>query len=204
MFDTYSRPERKNPYGAMRAFQNAFSPDDLSAQLVLKVNNPTPDAMRSIREAIGAHRNILLLDQVYSRTQVNALIGCCDCYVSLHRSEGFGFGPAEAMALGKAVMATAWSGNIDYMRPGNSIGIDYTLVKLAEDYGPYKKGQTWAEPDEAHATRAMQQLAGDPALSRQLGENARATIAAEFAPLPVGELMRKRLAAIRQIRANIR
>ena len=204
MFDTYSRPERKNPYGAMRAFQNAFSPDDLSAQLVLKVNNPTPDAMRSIREAIGAHRNILLLDQVYSRTQVNALIGCCDCYVSLHRSEGFGFGPAEAMALGKAVMATAWSGNIDYMRPGNSIGIDYTLVTLAEDYGPYKKGQTWAEPDEAHATRAMQQLAGDPALSRQLGENARATIAAEFAPLPVGELMRKRLAAIRQIRANIR
>ena len=204
MFDTYSRPERKNPYGAMRAFQNAFGPDDLSAQLVLKVNNPTPDAMRRIREAIGAHRNILLLDKVYSRTQVNALIGCCDCYVSLHRSEGFGFGPAEAMALGKAVMATAWSGNIDYMRPGNSIGIDYTLVTLAEDYGPYKKGQTWAEPDEAHATRAMQQLAVDPALSRQLGENARATIAAEFAPLPVGELMRKRLAAIRQIRASIR
>jgi len=204
MFDTYSRPERKNPYGAMRAFQNAFGPDDLSAQLVLKVNNPTPDAMRKIREAIGAHRNILLLDKVYSRTQVNALIGCCDCYVSLHRSEGFGFGPAEAMALGKAVMATAWSGNIDYMRPGNSIGIDYTLVTLAEDYGPYKKGQTWAEPDEAHATRAMQQLAGDPALSRQLGENARATIEAEFAPLPVGEMMRKRLAAIRQIRASIR
>lgn len=204
MFDTYSRPERKNPYGAMRAFQNAFGPDDLTAQLVLKVNNPTPDAMRRIREAIGAHRNILLLDKVYSRSEVNALIACCDCYVSLHRSEGFGFGPAEAMALGKAVMATAWSGNSDYMRPGNSIGIDYTLVTIAEDYGPYKKGQIWAEPDEAHATRAMQQLAGDPALSRQLGENARATIAAEFAPLPVGTLMRKRLAAIRQLRDSTR
>jgi GT2 family glycosyltransferase/glycosyltransferase involved in cell wall biosynthesis len=203
MFDTYSRPERKNPFGALRAFQKAFAPEDMSARLVLKVNNPTPDAMRRLREAIGAHRNILLLDKVYSRAQVNALIACCDCYVSLHRSEGFGFGPAEAMALGKAVMATAWSGNVDYMRPGNSIGIDYTLVTLPEDYGPYKKGQTWAEPDEAHATRAMQQLVADPALSRRLGENARATIAAEFAPLPVGRLMRKRLAAIRAIRASV-
>ncbi len=201
MFDTYSRPERKNPYGALRAFQNAFAPDDLSAQLVLKVNNPTPDAMARIREAIGEHRNILLLEKAYSRTQVNALIASCDCYVSLHRSEGFGFGPAEAMALGKAVMATAWSGNVDYMQPGNSIGIDYTLVTISEDCGPYKKGQTWAEPDEAHATRAMQQLASDPALSRQLGEAARATIAAQFSPLPVGILMRKRLAAIRQLRA---
>jgi len=203
MFDTYSRPERKNPHGALRAFQNAFAPDDLSAQLVLKVNNPTPDAMARIREAIGEHRNILLLDKVYSRAQVNALIACCDCYVSLHRSEGFGFGPAEAMALGKAVMATAWSGNVDYMRPGNSIGIDYTLVTIEQDCGPYKKGQTWAEPDEAHATRAMQQLVRDPALSRQLGEAARATIAAEFAPLPVGTLMRKRLAAIRHLRVKI-
>ena len=203
MFDTFSRPERKNPYGALRAFQNAFAPDDMAARLVLKVNNPTPDAMRKLREAIGAHRNVLLLDKVYSRGEVNALIACCDCYVSLHRSEGFGFGPAEAMALGKAVMATHWSGNVDYMRPGNSIGIDYTLVRIPEDYGPYKKGQIWAEPDEAHATRAMQQLVADPALSRQLGENARATVEAEFAPLPVGTLMRKRLAAIRAIRASL-
>jgi GT2 family glycosyltransferase/LmbE family N-acetylglucosaminyl deacetylase/glycosyltransferase involved in cell wall biosynthesis len=203
MFDTYSRPERKNPYGALRAFQNAFDPDDMAARLVLKVNNPTPDAMRKLREAIGAYRNVLLLDKVYSRGEVNALIACCDCYVSLHRSEGFGFGPAEAMALGKAVLATQWSGNVDYMRPGNSIGIEYTLVTIPEDYGPYKKGQIWAEPDEAHATRAMQQLVADPALSRLLGENARATIEAEFAPLPVGRLMRKRLAAIRAIRASL-
>ncbi len=203
MFDTYSRPERKNPYGALRAFQNAFAPDDMAARLVLKVNNPTPDAMRRLREAIGAHRNVLLLDKVYSRVEVNSLIACCDCYVSLHRSEGFGFGPAEAMALGKAVMATQWSGNVDYMRPGNSIGIDYTLVTIPEDYGPYKKGQIWAEPDEAHATRAMQELVADPALSRQLGASARATIEAEFAPLPVGRLMRKRLAAIRAIRASL-
>jgi len=198
MFDTYSRPERKNPFGALRAFQAAFAADDVSAQLVLKVNNATPAAMAEIRAAVGNYQNIILLDREYSRAEVNTLIANCDCYVSLHRSEGFGFGPAEAMAVGKPIIATQWSGNIDYMRPDNSIGITYTLVTIQEDYGPYKKGQVWAEPDIADATRAMKRLAQDRDLGHKLGRNAQATIAAEFSPAAVGELMRKRLAAIRQ------
>lgn len=201
MFDTYSRQERKNPYGAIEAFRNAFAADDMSVRLVIKVNNATPDALRTIRERAGSHQNVVLLDQVYSRAEVNAIIANCDCFVSLHRSEGFGFGPAEAMALGKAIMATNWSGNIDYMRPDNSIGINYQLVTIEQDYGPYKKGQVWAEPDLEQAAQAMQQLATEQGLAERLGEKAKQTIADEFSPMAVGIMMRKRLASIRQLRA---
>ena len=199
MFDTYSMPARKNPFGAINAFKQAFAADDLSSRLVLKVNNPTPEAIHTIKEAIGEHRNIIVLDKVYSRQEVNALISNTDCYVSLHRSEGFGFGPAEAMALGKAVLATNWSGNTDYMRPNNCMPIDYQLITIEEDFGPYKKGQVWAEPDIAQAAQAMQTLAKEPALALALGIKAKATIENEFSPRVVGQMMRKRLQAIRKI-----
>ncbi len=202
MFDTYSRQERKNPYGAIEAFRNAFAADDMSARLVVKVNNATPDALRAIRERAGSHQNVLLLEKVYSRAEVNAIIANCDCYVSLHRSEGFGFGPAEAMALGKAVMATQWSGNVDYMRPDNCVGINYQLVTIEQDYGPYKKGQVWAEPDIKQAAQAMQQLAGNRGWALQLGQKGKETIENEFSPAAVGVMMRKRLAAIRQLLAD--
>ena len=198
MFDTYSMPARKNPFGAIEAFRRAFATDDLSTRLVLKVNNPTPEAIRSIKDAIGEHQNILILDKVYSRTQVNALISNADCFVSLHRSEGFGFGPAEAMALGKAILATNWSGNTDYMRPDNCMPIDYTLVSIEEDFGPYKKGQIWAEPNIEQAAQAMRTLANDREFASLLGRKAKKTIESEFSPKVVGEMMRKRLAAIRK------
>jgi GT2 family glycosyltransferase len=197
MFDTHSRQERKNPYGAIEAFRNAFSADDLSVSLVVKVNNSSPEALASLQERAGAHQNILFLDKIYTRLEVNAIIANANCFVSLHRSEGFGFGPAEAMALGKVVIATNWSGNVDYMRPDNSICVNYRLITLDDDYGPYKKGQIWAEPDLDHASRAMRSLSSDPAMTMRLGKKARQTIEEEFSPQAVGKIIRKRLAAIR-------
>ncbi len=197
MFDTYSMAERKNPYGAFRAFKEAFTPDDQSVRLILKINNATPKVMREIRAAIGEYSNIIPVERVYSRREINALIANCDCYVSLHRSEGFGLGPAEAMSLGKACIVTNWSGNTDYMTSTNSIGIDARLIPLDQDYGPYKAGQIWADPDITQAARAMQRLAADPQSATILGNNARQTLQAQFSPEYVGILMRKRLAAIR-------
>jgi glycosyltransferase involved in cell wall biosynthesis len=197
MFDTHSRHERKNPYGAIEAFCKAFQAEDMAVRLVIKINNCTAEALRAIRKKIGAHQNILMLTSVYSRKEVNAIIANCDCFVSLHRSEGFGFGPAEAMALGKAMMATNWSGNKDYMRPDNCIGINYKLVTIEHDYGPYKKGQLWAEPDLDHAAQTMIKLSSNRNLTASLGLRAKETIAHEFSPQVVGNMMRKRLAAIR-------
>jgi len=198
MYDTYSLSERKNPLGAIRAFCQAFEANDMSARLVLKINNSTPEGIRSLRNVIGAHTNVILLDTVYSRSQVNALLANTDCFVSLHRSEGFGLGPAEAMALGKPVVATNWSGNVDYMRPGNSMPVDYRLITLQEDHGPYLRGQIWADPDIDHAARAMRELVANPQLAAELGAKARLTIEEEFSPAAVGRMIRQRLSAIRE------
>ena len=200
MYDVYSTHARKNPDGAIESFCKAFAADDMSVRLVIKINNATADTLEALQAKTGSHQNILLLDKTYSRDEVNAIIASCDCYVSLHRSEGFGFGPAEAMAAGKAVIATNWSGNIDYMRPDNAIGINYQLVVIEQDQGPYKKGQIWAEPDLEQAAQAMKQIAADRELAARIGQKASETIAREFSPAAVGAMMRKRLAAIRSIR----
>lgn len=197
MFDTHSLAERKNPTGVIHAFKQAFDANDTRVQLVLKLNNGTADAMLTLTRLIGGHKNITLLDKVYGRTELNSLIGCVDCLVSLHRSEGFGLGPAEAMALGKVIIATNWSGNCDYMRPDNCIAVGYKLVTIEEDYGPYKKGQVWAEPNIPEAAAGMKRLLENNELAQSLGAKAKETIQNEFSPRVVGQLMRARLAQIR-------
>lgn len=202
MFDVNSRPERKNPYGAIQAFCRAFDDDESTAALVIKLNNPTPDTMKALHHHVGNRENVLVLDGVYSRGEINALLANIDCYVSLHRSEGFGLGPAEAMSLGKVAMITHWSGNTDYMTPDNSIGIEYQLVTLTEDHGPYRAGQYWAEPDIDQAAGAMRELVASPQWAEQLGQQARRTMKESFSPAAVGRMMRKRLAAIRDRQAG--
>ncbi|MDX1491940.1 MAG: glycosyltransferase [Pseudohongiellaceae bacterium] len=202
MFDTHSLAERKNPYGAISAFQKAFDSNDMNVRLVLKVNNCTAEAMDALKLAIGKYKNIIIVNKVFSREEINSLIGCIDCFVSLHRSEGFGLGPAEAMALGKVVLATNWSGNVDYMSPDNSVCVSYTLIEVDKDYGPYKKGQIWADPDINQAAEGMRSLVDDKALAERLAKRALHTIASEFSPRVVGELMRARLAQIRSNRSG--
>lgn len=203
MFDIYSIPERKNPHAAIRAFKQAFSPDDMSVRLLVKINNPTTETLAAIRPETKGWHNIMFLKDVYTRRQVNTLIANIDCFVSLHRSEGFGLGPAEAMSVGKAVIATHWSGNIDYMTTDNSLGIGYTLVELDRDYGPYNKGQVWADADIGEAASAMRSLKDDPELAQRLGARAQQTIRESFSPQAVGRLMRRRLDSIRRHRRAI-
>jgi glycosyltransferase involved in cell wall biosynthesis len=150
-----------------------------------------------LREETRGCENIYLVDQVMNRDEINSLISLTDCLVSLHRSEGFGLGPAEAMSLGKPVILTRWSGNVDYMKKDNSIGIDYELVTLGKDYGPYKSTQHWAEPDIEQAAYWMKRLAQEPELAKKIGISARQTIASDFSPEAVGKLIAERLKYIR-------
>ncbi len=200
MFDIHSIAQRKNPYGSIIAFQTAFAADDTSAMLVIKINNADEASVKSLQEFIGEHRNILIVQRHLSRQEVNALIGMCDCFVSLHHSEGFGLGPAEAMALGKVALLTNWSGNTEYMTTKNCIGIDYSLTALDRDYGPYEKGQVWASPNIEDAAQAMREIARNATLAEEIGRNARRTIEEDFSPARIGTLMRKRLEVIRDMR----
>lgn len=200
MCDASSVMERKNPRATIRAFQKAFDKNDSRVGLVLKVRerHPFRRDMAAIRKEIEGWSNIYVLEQTLNRQELNSLLAVTDCFVSLHRSEGFGLVPAEAMWVGKPVIMTRWSGNTDYMTSDNSIGVDYQLVKLQQDYGPYKAGQVWAEPNINQAAHWMEKLARDRDLANTIGECGRKTIQDAFSPSVVGDLIRKRLSQIRK------
>src|SRR5437870_972065 len=164
--DTRSVLERKNPLGAVKAFRTVFT-DDRRASLVIKMNTAhfQQAELDRVREEMSGCENIFLIDSVLTRAQMNALLKASDCVVSLHRAEGFGLVPAEAMSLGKPVIVTAWSGSADYIRPDNCAAIGYELVTLGKDYGPYKANQSWAEPDLDEAAQWMRRLVEEPELA---------------------------------------
>jgi glycosyltransferase involved in cell wall biosynthesis len=200
MFDTKSVLERKNPLGVVRAFKKAFPNDVERVGLILKFNNPDYEQpeMRAVREEIRGLENVLVIDRLLTRDELTSLIDACDCFVSLHRSEGFGLGPAEAMSLGKAAIITNWSGNTDYMTADNCIAIDYQLVQLERDYGPYKAHQHWAEPDLGHTAHWMKRLVAEPELAKTIGLRGQETINTHFSPRAVGKIIQDRLREIRK------
>lgn len=201
MFDTKSVLQRKNPLGVLRAFNTAFRSCDSSVGLVMKFNNPDDQdpILRSVREEMAGRENVFVLNRIMDRDEVTSLIKVCDCFVSLHRSEGFGLGPAEAMSLGKPAIITNWSGNTDYMTSDNCIAIDYELVRLGEDYGPYRADQYWAEADLDHAARWMKKIVQEPELAGEIGRRAQQTISSGFSPQAVGKIIQQRLQQVRNI-----
>jgi glycosyltransferase involved in cell wall biosynthesis len=193
MFDFNSVMERKNPRGAAEAFRRAFAADS-SAALLIKTSNADrhPAEFAELQDAVRGIPNVHLVDKLLSRAKVNGLIASCDAVVSLHRSEGFGLILAEAMYLGKAVVATGWSGNIDFMNAGNSCPVGYELVKLQRPYAGYIFGE-WAEPDLDHAAYLMRRLVDDAAWRMQLSARGRDTIHSHFSPEAAGIRYQRRL-----------
>lgn len=197
MFDSNSVSERKNPFGAIDAFKVAFEPGDNSVRLIVKANNAEGPLMQRLISSTREYNNIEILDTHLDREEIDYLISQIDCFVSLHRSEGFGLVPAEAMAMGKATLLTAWSGNTDYMTPDNCRPVAYKLTPLGQDFGPYDAHQEWAEPDLQDAAAGMKELVQDPERVRQMGDNARITISSLLSAKVVGAKMMKRIEMMR-------
>ncbi len=175
MFNLASGYTRKNPLGAIQAFQQAFGTDK-SCRLLLKIANPQayPAGMQALERLAAAAGNIELFTTTLPPDQTAALIAASDVVLSLHRAEGFGLVPAEAMLQGKPVVATGWSGNLTFMSPENSCLVDYTLVPAADPQATYHHpNQQWAEPNIATAAKALQKLRQDRALANRLGTQAR-------------------------------
>jgi len=193
VFDFLSYVERKNPLAVIAAFQTAFAPSD-KVRLVIKCCNSSfdPQAVRCIREKASGLRT-LIIDKYLYKDEVSALIGLCDCYISLHRSEGFGLTLAEAMLQAKPVIATGYSGNTEFMHKENSFLVNYTLVKLTRDYGPYKKGNSWAEPDINHAAALMRCVYDDYDSAKGVGHLASEYIKRHFNYRVIGAELKKRL-----------
>lgn len=195
MYDLKSFQARKNPQASIKAFQRAFDPEDTSVGLVIKVNSAKQGLkeLDELYQLIGGYTNIYLVDRTLSRNDTNALISVIDSYVSLHRSEGFGLGLAEAMYLGKPVIGTNWSSNIDFMDFNNSCLVDYTLVQLDEDHGPYKSYQYWADPNVEHASMYMRTLYDDNNFYKRISSNGEEHIKKYYSPQAVGEIINRRL-----------
>ena len=201
VFDAASHLGRKNPAGVVRAFRDAF-PTESDVRLVLKTSRlteaPAADRDGLFRAAVGDDR-VVILGGLLSRPDVTSLITLADCYVSLHRSEGFGLTLAEAMRLGKPAIATAHSGNLDFMTPHNSLLVDAPLVTLERDHGPYRAGQNWADPDLGHAAGRMRWAYHNRAAAAAVGRRGQADVAERLDPAAVGRVVADRLGVLRRL-----
>jgi len=197
LYDLNSYSERKNPRAMIEAFrQSGLAGAD--AALVIKVQNVAGNEadFAELQAAVRDLPGIVLLPGTVTREEIYQLESACDCFLSLHRSEGFGLALAECMALGKPVISTDWSGPAEFVTASTGCPVKFTLTTIAQSRGPYSKGQVWAEPDVAHAAWWMQQLFADRALGRALGAAARTAIEAQFSPAVIGARYRRRLEAI--------
>ena len=197
VFDFNSHLARKNPMAVIEAFSLAFNPRDNSVGLVLKVMNAKGEnpAWLAFLKRCQQDSRIQLVQETLDREDVLALIECCDAYVSLHRCEGFGRTLAEAMCYGKPVIATNYSGNIDFMPQSISYPVNYRLTPISA--GEYhfvadSDQAVWADADVTHAAKQMKQARQD-AKKAGFAQSVKDYAQQQFSPQRIGQLMSHRL-----------
>ena len=199
IFDGNSYVARKNPCAALRAFREAFDASEQDTKLIIKVMNSRKDhpEWESFWRETAEDSRIIVIDEVLSRPSVLGLIQACDVYVSLHRAEGFGRTIAEAMLLGKPVVATDWSGSTELIGSDRAFPVPYTLRGVGADDYPWANDATWAEPDVQGAAVFLKLLKNKPDLRRDFGERGRAFVRANHGFDRVGKMYLERLRTIR-------
>ncbi len=181
-FSLASSFARKNPLAAIEAFRRAFGarPDRL---LLLKIVHAShaPGDLALIRAAMADAPNMRLETRTLPSADSHALTRCCDIVLSLHRSEGFGLVPAEAMLLGKPLIATDWSATTEFLDASCGVPIPCRLIPADDPRGVFiAPGALWAEADVDAAAAALRMLADDPAARERLGRAARAAAMARL------------------------
>ena len=197
MYDFDSYQYRKNPHAAIAAYRQACGARGDSALVVKTINAERhPEGRQELLDAVADLDSAIFIDRYLDRAEVHALEEACDCFISLHRSEGFGLGLAEMMYLGKPVLGTDWSGNTEFMTSMNSFPIRYELKPLARRLGVYEAGQPWAEADVDHASHELRRLMDDDHLRESVGRAAHAYMRRYLSGVRIGTIYRKRLALL--------
>jgi glycosyltransferase involved in cell wall biosynthesis len=194
MFDFRSYASRKNPEAVVQAFLRAFPDGTEKVRLLIKTQAgaSAADAWARLNEMCSDPR-IEIRDAAMDREELLALIDSADAFVSLHRSEGFGRGPAEAMLLGKPVILTGYSGTADFATADCAYVVGYTLKPVDASEYPGIDGQepavSWADPDIDEAAAHMRRVHEQPAAARMMGRRGRARIAGRYSLQAVGKQM---------------
>ena len=201
-FDISSFIHRKNPMCLVEAFRDAFG-DSKEVLLCLKYSH-AGDGAAALDNLIAAASgsNVRFFGESMTREEILSFHAVGDCFVSPHRAEGFGLNIAEAMYLGKPVIATGYSGNLDFMTDSNSYLLDYRLVEVGRDTGPYAKGAIWADPSRDHLAQLLRRVFGHRDEAAEKGRRAAADIRANNSAAAVGEVMRRRFANAGVDRSN--
>ena len=172
--DFHSVAKRKNPFDVVTAYTAAFGPDDGAHLLIKSINGFSHlAAMERLRAAVECRPDITIIDAHWSHHQVQALVELSDCFVSLHRSEGFGLNMAMAMAANRPVIATGYSGNMDFMDAESAFVVPYDLVDVGADAAPYSPTAQWAQPDVDVASRMMRTVFDQPSTAAAVAARGR-------------------------------
>jgi glycosyltransferase involved in cell wall biosynthesis len=194
MFDFLSTLERKNPVGAIEAFTQAFRPGEGPCLVIKTLNGKhRPEPLAALVEAAGGRDDVMLVDRAISGLQRDALVAACDCFLSLHRSEGLGLPLAEAMAAGKPVIATGYGGNLEFMDEYNSYLVDWRTTAVGAGVEHYPQGACWAEPNIDHAAALLRAVYKDQAGAAERAARGRRSALEKLAPEVVGNRIKKRL-----------
>ena len=204
-FDFLSVLERKNPLGLIQAFSKAFAPGE-GPRLVIKTINGDKRTLEveKLKYAIRGRPDILFIDRYLPSVENASLTALADCYVSLHRAEGFGLTIAEAMALGKPAIATGYSGNLEFMTPENSYLCPSSLCEVGPEREPYPADSHWSEPDVAAAAKLLRRVFEHREEAKARGVRAAADMRSARSPVVAGQIISERLEVIRRRRAQPR
>ncbi|HEX8289854.1 MAG TPA: glycosyltransferase family 4 protein [Pyrinomonadaceae bacterium] len=204
IFDFCSSADRKNPFALIKAFIKAFGRENKDVTLVIKSSNAEilPEKAAQMHAEANGAKNIKFINKSLGREAINSLIAHCDCYVSLHRAEGFGLTPAEAMFHGKPVIATNYSANTDFMNVNNSFPVKFKLSAVGQDFGFFKKDDLWADADVDHAAEIMRFVYENRAEAKLVGERAASDIREFLSPQLVGRRIKDRLEIISDYKDN--
>lgn len=192
-FDFESYLDRKNPFGLIKAYKKAFGARQDVQLLIKTVHGAAHSEGLSMVQRACVGSNIRVLDCNLTREDKHELMIAADCYVSLHRSEGFGLTIAEAMMCGKPVIATGYSGNLDFMSDEDSFLVPYKLITIERPSGPYRAGFHWADPDLDYAADAMRRVESERESALRVGLKGRMKVRELLDPKAIARPVRSRL-----------